>query len=163
MCKANIKNKGISIIEMVIAIVVVGLAIPPLARNWFDVTTRSIRSERSADAAFYGQELMEEIRTKRFDEEINPPWTTAAQFGAKRPDENDETTRAKFDDVDDFAGYNDTLNGYRRWVAVNYANITASTWQSAAAETDFKRVAVSVTRNGTAATNITLTTVFERY
>jgi prepilin-type N-terminal cleavage/methylation domain-containing protein len=156
-------NRGVSLIEMVVAIVVVGLAIPALTRVWFDVTTRSSRSEAIADAAFYGGQLMEEISTKRFDEALNAPWTAKAQFGARRSDETDEITRPTYDDVDDFDGYNDTVQGYARVVTVNYANLTGSAWNTSAAEANFKQIAVRVSRRALAVSNVTMVTVVGQY
>ena len=45
-----------------------GVAIPPLMTMWADTAWRSGKAESSADAGFYAQELMEEIKTKAYDE-----------------------------------------------------------------------------------------------
>lgn len=150
---------------MVAVIVIVGMAIPVLVRNWADVTIRSVQSEAVSDAVFYAEQLMEEIKSKRFDEVLQPPWTSETQFGALRNDENDENTRASFDDVDDFDGFNETIpGGFKTSAIVEYANVTDSVWQASGGSiTDFKRVSVSVSWSKFKGGNLNITTVVGKY
>jgi MSHA pilin protein MshD len=158
------RNTGMSLIEMVVAIVVVGIAIPALTRNWVDVTTRSARSEAMSDAVFLGQQLMEEITARRFDEEFNAPWTPKAQFGARRSDEHDETTWDKFDDVDDFDGYtNTTSGGFTRSVSVDYIALTGTAWNTVGTVSDYKRIVVSVSKPQAGVANIIMATIVGKY
>jgi type II secretory pathway pseudopilin PulG len=160
----TLHTRGVSLIELIIAIIVIGAAIPALTRNWFDITKRSVQSEGLFDATSYGEQLMEEIRSKRFDERIEIPWTPANFFGAKRADESDETSRARYDDVDDYNGFNETLpGGFRSLAQVAYVNVTGTSWQSVAGdETDFKRITVTVSRANIPA-NTTLVSVVGKY
>jgi prepilin-type N-terminal cleavage/methylation domain-containing protein len=163
--KKNISSKGITLIEMVIAIVIVGIAIPVLIRNWADVTMRSVESETISDAAFYAEQLMEEITSKRFDERTEPAWTAANLFGAQRADESDEANnRTRFDDVDDYNGFTEPLpRSFVSLVSVQYANLTGTTWQAVASgTTDFKRVTVNISRKKLL-NAATLVTVVGRY
>ena len=172
-----VTNKGITLIEMIVVIVVLGIAIPPLLTMWANVSWRSSRSEALADASFYAQELMEEVKTKRFDENTTSPWNTALGINptTKGLDTvNNETAvnKTNWDDVDDFNGYLDTpATGYNRSVTVNYANLTGTSWQTcnptscvAASnctncnECCYKHIAVSVSR-ANAAYNVTLVTI----
>jgi type II secretory pathway pseudopilin PulG len=149
---------------LVIAIVVIGAAIPALTRNWLDVTKSSIRSEELFDSTSYNEQLMEEIESKRFDERTGPPWTQASFFAATRSDESDENNRTRFDDVDDYNGFTEALpDGYRSSVQVSYVNVTGTVWQTVAGdETDFKRIAVTVSRMNMRAST-TLIAVKGRY
>lgn len=160
-----VTSKGITLIEMIVVIVVLGIAIPPLLNMWADVSWRSSRSETLADASFYTQELMEEIKTKRFDEKTSGPWTNTSGFGATADGEN-SGNRSTFDDVDDFVNCADTTvinpaSGYSRSVSVDYARLNAfsNTWEgcgsqicqpsgdcAACNECCYKRVTVSVSR-----------------
>lgn len=162
--KKSIYNRGITLIELVIAIVIVGIAIPVLIRNWADVTMRSVESETISDSAFYAEQLMEEIKSKRFDERTEPAWTAANLFGAQRADESDETNRSRYDDVDDYNGFTEALpRSFVSLVSVQYANLTGTTWQAAASgTTDFKRVTVNISRNKLL-NAATLVTVIGRY
>jgi len=157
-------QRGVSLIEMLVAIVVFGLAIPPLTRSWYDVTTMSTRAEAMADAGAAAAWLMEDITARRFDEDLNPPWTPKASFGAKRPDEADETNWDTYDDVDDFDGYTTTdTDGFTRMVEVAYATLNGSQWEACTTETDFKRVTVRVSRPRMGVVNVTMTTIIGRY
>lgn len=145
---------------MLVAIVVFGLAIPALTRNWYDVTVRSSRSEAMADAGFYAAQMMEEITARRFDEEWNPPWTPEAQFGP----ETGENGWDAFDDVDDFDGYaNTTADGFTRTVEVGYIGLNGGQWEAAAEGSNFKRVVVRVSKPQTGVVNVTMTTIVGRY
>jgi prepilin-type N-terminal cleavage/methylation domain-containing protein len=147
--KKIVSNRGITLIELVIAVVIVGIAIPVLVRNWADVTMRSVESETISDAAFYAEQLMEEIKSKRFDEQTEPAWTAANLFGAKRADESDETNnRTRYDDIDDYDGFTEALpRSFVSLVSVQYANLTGASWQAVASgTTDFKRVTVNISR-----------------
>lgn len=145
------KRRGLTLIEMVSIIVVLGLAIPILLTMWADVAWRSSRSEVVADAIFYTQQLMEEIKSKGFDSNSSSPWTNAINIGVDSGE--DRADKDTFDDVDDFVtlclpGYSnhptcdktctDTrvtvpANLYSRSVRVEYVYLDASrNWQPCA-------------------------------
>ena len=149
------KRKGITLMELVAVIVVVGLAIPVLLRLFADVAKRTAQSETMAASSFYAEQLLEEIKTKRFDENPTAPWSAVlgpdtATTGLDGTNET-SSNKSNWDDVDDFNGYSDTpASGYTRSVAVVYLNGTISpggTWQVLGSGTsDYKRVTVTVAR-----------------
>lgn len=118
--------KGITLIEMIVVIVVLAVAIPVLLISWADVAWRSVRSEAIAEAAFYGEELMEWVKSKEFDENDAAPWTNSASFGVETGES--ASNMFTYDDVDDFVGSTDTLvttspGGYIRSVTVGYVSL----------------------------------------
>ncbi len=158
-------SRGITLIEMVAVIVVLGMAIPTLLTAFSSAAWRSSRSENIADATFYAQELMEEVKSKGFDENITPPWTKTLG-----PDSGE--TYPNFDDIDDFNGYSDTpAAGFTRSVAVDFVRLSGSTWGSctfsgncvaattctSCNECCYKRIQVTVSNNVTG--NVTLVSV----
>ncbi|TAN60802.1 prepilin-type N-terminal cleavage/methylation domain-containing protein [bacterium] len=150
-------NKGLTIIELVVVIVVLGLAIPPLLTMWANVAWRSAASELLADSAFYAQQLMEEIKSKDFVDPDDPNNTNLGVNSGESS--NDRTT---FDDVDDFAGCADAsvttpAAGYTRSTAVDYVNLSGSAWQMSGSPTDYKRIVITVSRSGGAAIPVSLT------
>jgi type II secretory pathway pseudopilin PulG len=161
-------KKGLTLIEAVAVIVVLGLAIPVLLRLFAEVSYKSARSESVSVATFYAEQLMEEIKSKRFDESSFYPWSTSLgpDTSTKGLDgTNNETTanKSNWDDIDDFNGYSDTpTGGYSRSVTVIYLNpaiTSGGTWQALGSGTsEYKRVAVTVSR-GTLTGNVTLTTM----
>jgi type II secretory pathway pseudopilin PulG len=158
------KRKGLTLIELVAVIVVTSLAIPVLLRLFADVAKRTAQAETMAASTFYAEQLMEEIKTKRFDENTTAPWSTT--FGpdtaAKGLDGiNNETTtnKSNWNDVDDFDGYSDNpVAGYTRSVAVVYLDPSVApggTWQALSSGTsDYKRVTVTVTRGALGSTSL---------
>jgi MSHA pilin protein MshD len=156
-------TKGITLIEMVIIISVLGVAIPGLLKNWADVSWRSVGSELLADATFYARGLLEEIQSKNFDEKTapNPSWSTT--LGA----DTGETSSSLFDDVDDFNGYSDLPGGgFTRTVAVAYILLSGSSWVDATpaqSPTDYKRVTVTVAHNNNFVKSIQLQTIVSYY
>lgn len=144
-------SKGLTIIEMVVVIVVLGLAIPPLLTMWADVAWRSSRSELLADSTFYAQQLMEEIKSKNFVDPEQPSDTTLGPNGTE--------TYPNYDDVDDFNGRTDNpVAGYTRSVTVDYISLSGgSSWQTSGTATDYKRIIVTVSRSSGSALPVSLT------
>ena len=160
-----VTSKGLTLLEIIIVIVVLGVAIPPLLNMWVDISWRSVRSEALADASFYAQELMEEIKSKRYDEKTAAPWTDTSNFGAAYDGEN-SGNRNTFDDADDFVNCTDATvinpsSGYSRSASVEYArlNTASNTWEgcgsqicqpssncTACNECCYKRITISVSR-----------------
>lgn len=169
------KCTGITLIEMVSVIVILGVSIPVLLRVWTDVAWRSSRSEVIADATFFAEQLMEEIKSKRFDENSETPWTNSADFG---PESGESSANADtFDDVDDFVGCTDTrvttpATRYTRSVSVEYYRLNASTWEGCGSitcvsavncascnECCYKRIVVTVSRDDNLVKDVKLATL----
>ncbi|MFC1592391.1 type II secretion system protein [Candidatus Omnitrophota bacterium] len=117
--------RGVTMVELVTVIVVIGLAIPTLLLMWQNLAYRAGRTEAMVQAGFYAQELMEEIRAQDFD------------------------------GVDSFDGYSDFCDNqgtcdsssgrpFQRSVSVGYAELSGNVWGDSVNPTDYKRVEVSV-------------------
>lgn len=172
-------RKGITLIEMVVVIAVLGMAIPVLLSAWANVAWRAVRSEAVADAAFYGEELMEWAKSKRFDEKTTAPWTGSAAFGVDAGESG--ANMNTFDDVDDFVNASDirvtqSPGGFRRSAAVEYVylntapnpdawiscgavNCGAVTDCAACAQCCYKRITVTVSHAANLISPVTLTTI----
>ena len=127
-----LREKAMTLIEMAVIIVVIGIAIPVLMRMWSDVAIRSADSETLSDATFLAQELMEQIRSK------------------------------KFVDLDAYNSYTDTpANGYTRKVVVNYRYVDPGdrTWKDSGTETDYKYIKVTVERTKKPGGSFSLSTI----
>ena len=140
--RVSMRRKSFTLVEIIAVIVILSLAIPTLLMMFTQANLNSITTESVSKASYYAEALMEEIRSKRFDENDNSPWSNSLG-----PD-GGEVSRSDYDDVDDYNGYKDSpLSGYTRSVSVEYVKLNGTRWQSASSRTDYKRVDVSVSRD----------------
>lgn len=173
-------RKGLSLIEVVFVIMILGVSIPVLLRVWADLGWRSSRSEVISDATFYAQQLLEEIKSKRYDENDDTPWTSSANFG---PDTGESSNNADtFDDVDDFVGCTDPrvtipATNYTRSVNVEYYRLNGSTWEACGQAVTcvnplncancndccYKRIVVTVSRSDNLVKDVKLATMVSGY
>ncbi|HBG93484.1 MAG: hypothetical protein A2X54_05715 [Nitrospirae bacterium GWF2_44_13] len=170
----HLDNKGFSLIEIIMIIIVVSIAIPALLILVGGEAGRGVEPELRITATNVAQQLMDEIMTKCWDETA----TTTANCGgtvsySDLGIDGGETagTLSTYDDVDDY-----TTGGvpavvipaggvsYSRSVVVCYVpynDLTTTTCNTTAVlGTDYKRIAVTVTRGDT---TVTLTTVMTNY
>lgn len=143
-----------TLMEMVVIIVVIGLAIPALLTNFATISRRAVSSEAIADGTMYAEQLMEEITSKDF---VDPSQTGNTALGP-----NGSETYPDYNDVDDYAGYTGTAGGYSLSVAVVYASLSGSTWVVSATPTDFKLITVTVS-NARSRLNAALTALAAAY
>jgi prepilin-type N-terminal cleavage/methylation domain-containing protein len=172
----RLNQRGVNLIELVAVLVVAGIAIPALMTMWANISWRSVGSENVADTTFYARALMEEIKSKRFDQNTNSPWTSPASLGSDAG-ENRADSRT-FNDVDDYNNTND-LNitvpapGYARWASVDYVYLNATNgWQACGSvpcgtvslctgcsECCYKRITVNVRRTDRMPGELNLTAI----
>jgi hypothetical protein len=168
---------------MVVIIVVMGIAIPALLRTWADLSWRSTQGEGIADAATMCQQLLEEIRVKRYDERDTFPWTAGSSFGVDTSETASDSST--YSDIDDYTGSTDPevvspRPYFNRTVYVRYMYPDASrTWRecpvstacSASSQGDctscsqccYKRVTVTVSNARMKIPDISLHTIVAGY
>lgn len=154
------RPRGFSLVELIVTIVVTAIALTALGVGLLAANQASVDPVVSMRAAALGQAYLEEILSKRFDEnnglggvtrcgETGQP-ACSASFGADSGE-----TRQSFDDVDDYHGLDETppqnalgetesrYDGFRVQIAVAYAGGDFSGWGLNAA--DSKQITVTVT------------------
>ena len=89
---ASDRRAGLTLIEAVAAITVLGIAIPPLLSLFTGIARAQANRSLESAAMVVADSLMEEIASKAFED----PDLSSGSFGAE------EATRLEFDDVDDF-------------------------------------------------------------
>lgn len=111
-------KKGFTLIELVMIIVLLGIILPGIMLYFIQGVRDSSYSQRRTTAIFLADALMEEIKSKRWDEStsINVTCGNASAIGA------DAEGRADYDDVDDFNGLNNNplQNSQGNSMAANY-------------------------------------------
>ena len=159
--KQNISHqKGFSLIETIMVVVVLAIAIPSLLLRIWTGTRASANGEYTTIANHLAEDLMEEILEKRWDENTpsgggtipNGSKTAPASFGTAEGE-----TRTTFDDIDDYHGLsenppkdatNTSMTGYddfTRTVSIIY--VDTSNLNTAVVSTprpDYKQIAVTV-------------------
>jgi len=116
-------EKGFSLVEVVITIVIIGIALVAAISGWGNIARHSADVMWQSKVAYLGQAYLEEILARRFDE------NTPIGGGACTPACSDESTefgvttstgpytsldgesRENFDDVDDFHGVSENAIG----------------------------------------------------
>ena len=118
-CKKRLKSKfhshsrsaGFTLIETVIAIVVIGIALAGIIGVIFNNVQEGARPFLETKGIELGQAMMDEILLKRFDEAtpLGGGRIPLAQINIGT--ETGESGRTDFDDVDDYNGYADGVSG----------------------------------------------------
>ncbi len=154
---------AVTMVEAVVAIAIVGLMLVAALRTVGAARVLEVRSSDSFKGALLAQSLMTEILAKPYSDP-----TASVTLGV---DPGESTgTRAKFDDVDDYNGWDCTppqqadgtqetnLSGWRTAVAVVWVD-PYDPRKTSLLETGAKRITVTVQRrNGLAATLVAVRT-----
>ena len=137
------KNQsGFTLIDTIIAIVIIGFVLTGILFVIIDLNVKSIRNETVAKGTAYANSVMNYIRVHRFDENYNTlgkPWTYPLGQDA-----------GDYDDIDDFIGadwsvipgYTDV--GYQATSNVFYVDPLVNLLDACGYATDYKRIVVSV-------------------
>lgn len=112
-------QQGFTLVELIIGLVVLGLAVVMLAMLFFPQAQRSAEPILQTRAAGLGQALMLEIMSKSFDQHSDrtggllrcgetdaPTCTEPTALGPDSDSDSVKETRALFNDVDDYHGLN---------------------------------------------------------
>jgi MSHA pilin protein MshD len=143
-------DSGYTLIDLILAILLMGFALGGLIILFFNLSVGSIHGKYRATANLLAQELVEEIKSKKFDEKAAPSggvWSTTLGVDGGESS-SDKTT---FDDVDDFDGWNEALtgafSGYSRQAAVSFVDSSALN-TAVGSSRDYKRVQTTVSKGG---------------
>lgn len=154
-------SRGVTLIETVVSIVVLGVALPPLIALFHEIASHTPDDLHQRAALAYADGLMEEILSKEYEDPSEP----RSSFGTE------EVLRSSYDDVDDYDGMNNSpprhldgsvlgdYGGFTRSVEVH--NVTGANPDPLAPEVDgstaLKRIRVTVAWTSGRAGEVTLT------
>ncbi|MEM7310237.1 MAG: type II secretion system protein [Planctomycetota bacterium] len=161
--RARRDKRGATLIEAVLAVLVLGIAIPPLVGMFRAVSYHSTEDLYHEAGLRYADSLLEEIVSRAFED----PDLPAGSFGAE------ESARASFDDVDDYDGWGDSpptaLDGTALGGDPNYKRVAEvhsvteanpdPTTPASDGSTRLKRIRVTVGWSGAGGGQVTLTTL----
>jgi MSHA pilin protein MshD len=158
------REAGLSLIEVVAGVVVLGIAIPPLTMIYQNVAAQSVDDTYQQAALAHADALMEEIASRAYED----PDLAAGSFGTE------EGSRAAYDDVDDYDGLVNSPplrldgtpladhGGMTRSVLVHNvmeAQLDPTVPNKPDGSTDFKRITVTVAWTGGRGGELTLKTL----
>jgi MSHA pilin protein MshD len=147
---------GFSYIEVLMAVMILALALVPLLSQFYVGFQGNINAEIVTQATDLANELTEEIKSKRFDEnEFPEDPVSAGSLGTDLSEDPDD--RSTFDDVDDYNNWSQSppqsmegsvlsdFDEFTRSVEVSYIRINGDTWEPSSSTSFYKRVVVRVT------------------
>jgi MSHA pilin protein MshD len=141
-------ERGFTMVDLVLVIIIVAIAIPPMVALFIQVVSGSTFGVTVSRANALASTLREEIQSKKWDESAPPP---SLPLGPETGE-----SRATFDDVDDFDGLDESppqdslgailagFTGFRQQVSVCY--VTNTDFDTCiGGPTMYKQVTVTVT------------------
>ncbi len=141
MMRNNNSQKGFSLIELVLGIVIISVALVSSMVTLKNLTAKSVELEILNRSTNYANNIMEMIISKRFDEVTSSAWS-----GTLGPEEG---SIAQYDDIDDFNGHVWTtghLPGYSGVSKIEY--VSQNNWLTATNNvSNYKLVTVTVSHS----------------
>lgn len=144
---------GYVLLEVSVSYILLSLAIVALVPVFILGLKANKTTEKVQTAAYLSQELLEEVRMRKWDEKASGVNQYSGGYSSTLgPDAGESAAdKSTFDDIDDFNGWTETtvkdpmnaavanFPGYTRTVTVSYvdANLNAS-----ASPTDYKKIVV---------------------
>jgi len=145
-------SRGFILIEASISYIVLSLALVALVPLFILSLRANKASEKVAVATHLSQELLEEVRLRRWDQATPPSGTHIASGSAIGTDGGENAADKKtFNDIDDFNGWTESpprdpvmrsltaFAAYSRAVTVRYVD---ASFQPSATPTDLKQITV---------------------
>lgn len=117
--QSSFAAKGYSLIELVITIVVIGIALSALSTSLFSAVGRNADPLWQSKATQLSQAYLDEILSMRYQEDSLLGGGAVGTCLATGP-EVGETSRSLFDDVDDYNGLNETADFLDTSTSSNY-------------------------------------------
>ncbi len=142
--KPSIGSPGVSLIELIIVVLIMAIAFAAFLKVLTMSSERGAESEIVTVQATLSMDIMNEIRSKRYDEYYTQNWSTI--LGP----ESGETSPLNFDDVDDFNGWSEaagSISGYpeySRSVTVTYVDTAGQFLNNVTGPEDYKLVVINV-------------------
>lgn len=140
-------ESGVSLIELVLAVALLSIAFGATLKVLTFGSDKGAQAEVRTIQATLAKDLMNEIRSKRFDDYYTEDWSTT--LGP----EAGETGLGTYDDVDDFHGWSEVAGSitdfphYARTVSVKYVDVAGGLTTPVTGPTDYKLVLVNVDHN----------------
>lgn len=121
----QLSAKGFSLIELIITIVVLGIALSALTSSIFTGVGRNADPLWQSKATQLSQAYLDEILSMRYQED-SPLGGGSVGTCSLAGNEAEETSRSLYDDVDDYNGLSETASFLDSTASSNYSGYTIS-------------------------------------
>jgi MSHA pilin protein MshD len=165
-------RRGVTLVELVILLVIAAIVLPGLMMYFVESMNHSADAQMETVGLGLAQELMEEIKAKRWDQNIPIPDGVYSAIGPEAGESRCDPAVVgctSYNDIDDYHGLNNTppqdpqgnalpstYSGYREQVSVCYVNgpqsvsgggnnADAGACVAGLTTTDYKKITVTVT------------------
>jgi type II secretory pathway component PulJ len=122
------RRRGTTIIEVVTAMVILSIALPPLVQSFASASMQSILPAQATVASFLAVERMEELVARRY----------------RGTDGYASVTTANFPDESPVTGF----PAYSRTITITYMGYVGGVFQAVGSDQGYKKVRVTVTWEG---------------
>jgi len=145
-------NHGFAYIDLIIGMAIIAIAVLPILLMITNMTNQHTQTLLLARGTTFSNSVMQHIRSARFDELDNPPWSALGSDSGDR------------DDIDDYIGSVDwsAITGFSDFnvaVSVYYIDPSTGDWITPAGGlTDYKIIIVTVSHQNLN-TSLTLSSI----
>jgi len=142
--EGKIDQRGFTLVEVMVVLILMTLSFMVFLNALNTGKSVRVRSELRTIQSVILSSLENQIRARRFDENLSAPWSSTLG----KETSNGESSLTDFDDIDDFNGYSiSSVNEHPAFscdVTVNYVSPTSGFHSSQSGQTDYKSVMVKV-------------------
>ena len=142
--EGKIDQRGFTLVEVMVVLILMTLSFMVFLNALNTGKSVRVRSELRTIQSVILSSLENQIRARRFDENLSAPWSSTLG----KETSNGESSLTDFDDIDDFNGYSiSSVSEHPAFscdVTVNYVSPTSGFHSSQSGQTDFKSVMVKV-------------------
>ena len=144
------RTSGFSLIELVITIVIIGIALSALSSSLFSAVGRSADPLWQSKATHLSQAYLDEILAMRYQENSALGGETVGTCIIGGTEAGEGTNRSLYDDVDDYNGLTESANFLDTSTSSNYSDYNISievtcVGPTNAASTSSKLIAITIT------------------
>ena len=147
-------NRGFTLVEVSVVVIILTLAFMVFLKALNTGKSVRVNSEIRTIQGSILSDIENQIRSKRFDENTNAPWSNVLGL------DNGEISVEQFDDIDDFDEYSIQslidYPGFGIYVDVFYANPETKFRVPQSLQTNYKNVAVTISHGTLASISDTM-------
>jgi Tfp pilus assembly protein PilV len=144
-------NHGFAYIDLIIGMVIIAIAVLPILLMITNMTNQHTQTLLLARGTTFSNSVMQQIRSARFDELDNPPWSALGSDFGDRDDIDDYIDNADWSAITGFSDFNVAVSVY-------YIDPSSSWTDPVGGWTNYKIIIVTVSHQNLN-TSLTLSSI----